>query len=282
MGKTATLKSANKRESATGNTAEMYQLRILASMLPDEIILHQEDNDPRQFEAAIMISDVSGFTDLSEKYNKMGKGGASMLSAVLNAYMGTMIQEILSQGGDVLKFSGDAYMAIFKVSANISMQDAVHKALDTALTIQKSCGQYLTDTDVVLKLKIAISAGNVSFSVIGTEQYSHYVLVGQPLWDAKFCESIAQSGEILVSNRAWVYINQAEYVFTYNNERQLYSLTGVSDSWRFVHSHHDERMLNLAEIEQYLDSREAGDMNYDMMEAAELLQLEHEQAEFFG
>lgn len=66
----------------------------------------------------------SGFTALSEKLSKAGgRGkGASKLSQVLNLFIGTMIQEILSNGGDVLKFSGDACLVIFKVTKTISMQ----------------------------------------------------------------------------------------------------------------------------------------------------------------
>lgn len=62
-----------------------------------------------------------------------------------------MVQEIMSHGGDVLKFSGDAFLAMWKSGPNDSMQDAVHEALDTALVIQKTYGTYETDVGVFLR-----------------------------------------------------------------------------------------------------------------------------------
>lgn len=88
---------------------------------------------------------------MCEKYNKTGKGGPSRLTQVLNSYIGSMVQEIMSHSGDVLKFSGDAFLAIWKSGPNDSMQDAVHEALDTALVIQKTYGTYETDVGVFLK-----------------------------------------------------------------------------------------------------------------------------------
>lgn len=266
------LKSEIRRES---EDIELIQMKTLASMVPDEILIHHQNHTVRNFEAAIMITDASGFTDLSDKYNKMGKGGASMLSAVLNSYMGTMVQEILSQGGDVLKFSGDAMLTIFKVSQTMSMHDVVHKALDTALIIQNRWGRYRTDVGVILRSKIAISAGNVSFSMIGTEKYSHYVLVGQPLWDTKSCEQAALSGQVLVTNQAWRYINAAEYLFEYIEDKHLYNLLGFRDEWRFVQRGQDDWMLNLEEIERCLD--ESGDTK-----SRDLLLEQRMKSEFSG
>ncbi|XP_063706141.1 adenylate cyclase type 10-like [Culicoides brevitarsis] len=264
------LKSELRRES---EDIELIQMKTLASMIPDEILMHPQENAAvRHFEAAIMITDASGFTDLSEKYNKVGKGGASMLSAVLNSYMGTMVQEILAQGGDVLKFSGDAMLTIFKVSGTTTMHDAVHKALDTALIIQNRCGKYKTDVGVILKSKIAISAGSVSFSMIGTEQYSHYVLVGQPLWDTKSCEQAATSGQVLVTSQAWRYINANEYLYEFLDDKHLYNLMGFRDEWRFVQRGHED----FGEVDRFLGKNDIGDTK-----ERDLFLEQHIKAEFF-
>lgn len=92
-----------------------------------------------------------GFTDLCEKYTKAGRGGPSRLSDVLNSYIGAMVQEILTHNGDVLKFSGDAFLSMWKKTARLSMHDCVHTAIDCGLVIQKNYGTYVTDVGVVLK-----------------------------------------------------------------------------------------------------------------------------------
>lgn len=124
-----------------------------------------------------------------------------------------MVQEIMSYNGDVLKFSGDAFLAMWKSGINNSMQDAVHDALDCALVIQKSYGTYETDVGIMLRVKLAISAGHVVFAIIGDEKSSHYVVVGQPIWDVKAAEHKSSAGEIIVSHTAWNYINPSEYLF---------------------------------------------------------------------
>lgn len=91
---------------------------------------------------------------MCEKYNKSGKGGPSRLTQVLNNYIGAMVQEILSHSGDVLKFSGDAFIALWKVTDQLSMRDAVHEAIDCSLVIQKSYGSYRTDVDVVVRGRV--------------------------------------------------------------------------------------------------------------------------------
>lgn len=148
---------------------EEEHTRIFASLVPDEVIYHIHDYSRRNFDACLLFGDVSGmifafskkklqiinnqpgFTDLCEKYNKTGKGGPSKLTQVLNSYIGAMVQEILSHDGDVFKFSGDAFIALWKVTDNLSMKDAVHEAIDCSLVIQKSYGRYQADQDVVIR-----------------------------------------------------------------------------------------------------------------------------------
>lgn len=227
----------------------------MASMVPDEIIFHGNDYNPIKFCCAMIFADVSGkcynplifqknskhsgvskiitgFTDLSQKYNKT-QGGASKLSYVLNTYIGNMIQEILSHGGDVLKFSGDAFLVMFKVTQSASLNDAINEAIDTSIIIQKSYGEYKTDVDVTLKVKIAISSGDVYFSLIGTEQQSHYIVIGEPIWEVKAGESLCKPGEIIITSKSFDKITKTNYVFELMHDKMYYKLKSFSDSWRF-------------------------------------------------
>lgn len=113
-------------------------------MLPDEIIRNTSDSEIRHFECAVFFADISGFTDLSDKYQNL-ENGASKLSMVLNFYLGSMVQEILSHGGDIIKYAGDAFIAVFRPENDLILQDAVHRAIDSALIIQKSCSNFHTE-----------------------------------------------------------------------------------------------------------------------------------------
>lgn len=88
---------------------------------------------------------------MSEKYSATGIGGSSRLTQVLNSYIGAMVQEILSRNGDIFKFSGDAFIALWKITDGLSIPDAIHHALDCALMIQKNLGVYRTDVGVTIR-----------------------------------------------------------------------------------------------------------------------------------
>lgn len=123
-------------------------------------------------------------------------------------------------GGDVIKYAGDAFLAVFHVNTDHSLQEAIHNAIDTALIIQKNCKNYKTEVGVTLNgesyefesliliiwsilVKIAISGGTVQFSLIGNELSSHYAVIGEPVWAAKSLQENIKAGETLVSTKAW-------------------------------------------------------------------------------
>lgn len=140
---------SRSRNSVRNQYEELEKIKIMGSMLPDELLHHAGDYKPRDFEAVVFFADISGFTDLSDKYQKFDNG-ASKLTIVLNFYLGSMVQEILSHGGDIIKYSGDAFLAMFKVNSDMSIQEATQKAIETAIVIQKNCRNYRTDVGVVL------------------------------------------------------------------------------------------------------------------------------------
>lgn len=120
------------------------QVKLIISMLPDEVNNHAFDYETRKFEAAVIFADISGFTDLSDKYQSY-ENGASKLSMVLNFYLGSMVDEILSNGGDIMKYAGDAFLAIFRAENDMTLQEAIHRAINASLIIQKNCSNYRTE-----------------------------------------------------------------------------------------------------------------------------------------
>lgn len=110
-----------------------------------------------------------------------------------------MILEILSHGGDIIKFSGDALLVIFKETAYCHLNEAIHKALDTAIIIQKNYSSHKTDVGVRLYVKIAISAGTMVFSNVNAHDVSQYILVGDPIWDVKSVEKLCNAGDIVTT-----------------------------------------------------------------------------------
>ncbi|KAG5893841.1 hypothetical protein JTB14_002567 [Gonioctena quinquepunctata] len=243
--------------------------RIMASLVPDEIIYNISDYSKRDFEACLLFGDVSGFTDLCEKYNKQGKGGPSRLTQVLNAYIGAMVQEILSHSGDVLKFSGDAFIALWKETDHLSLRDAVHEAIDCALVIQKTYGTYQTDVDVVVRVKLAVASGHLTFSLLGDSENSHYLMVGQPIFDIKAAESKSSAGEIVISARVTSHISANEYLIDMVPGTTLAKVLGVGPNWRNIQRHYE----NKEDLERY----SIMSASLSEMDEAEFEQIESEE-----
>ncbi|KAL3287919.1 hypothetical protein HHI36_002375 [Cryptolaemus montrouzieri] len=222
------------REEGTMNMLLVYKTTILASFVPDEIIFNLNDYTSKTFDASILCGDVSGFTELCETYNQIGSGGPSRLTDMLNNFIGAMVQEIMSHGGDVIKFSGDAFLALWRCSQSYAMRDYIQEAINCALVIQKSHNNFITDVGVTLRVKLAISSGAILFSLIGDSLLSHYIEVGQPILDTKDILEICHAGDIIISEKAYAYVDVSAYLTEEVSGGKYIRIFGVGASWRQI------------------------------------------------
>lgn len=63
----------------------------------------------RERESALLFVDISGFTTLSTLLE------VEFLSKVINSYFEMIVEEVISYGGDILKFAGDAFFAEWRI-----------------------------------------------------------------------------------------------------------------------------------------------------------------------
>lgn len=165
-----------------------------------------------------MMADVSGYTALSERYNKSGKGGTYRLTVTLNTYLGSLIELIYSYGGDIIKFAGDAFLACWKTDKRTFLCHTIHTAIACALLIQHLYARYETDVKVNLKVKLAISAGNLMFAPIGTGIDMNYVIFGLPVIEAKLAESLCISGQVKLTPTAWAHCYSRNYDYDLHDD----------------------------------------------------------------
>ncbi|XP_026761565.2 adenylate cyclase type 10-like [Galleria mellonella] len=189
------------------------QTLILSTLVPDEIIIMDkfDPSNPKRFVGVLLMADVSGYTALSERYSNIGKGGTYRLTVTLNTYLGSLIELIYSHGGDILKFAGDAFLALWKTDKRTFLCHTIHTVIACALIIQHFYGSYETDVKVNLKVKLAISAGNLIFSPIGSGLDMNYIIFGLPVIEAKLAESVCSSGEVKLTPTAWGHCYSRNY-----------------------------------------------------------------------
>ena len=96
---------------------------VLASYVP-KLIQKRVAADPSPIEspvsddvqAVVLFADISGFTRLTEKLAETGPAGVEAIANILNQYFGQLIDIIHNYGGDVVKFAGDAVIAVWPIT----------------------------------------------------------------------------------------------------------------------------------------------------------------------
>lgn len=127
-------------------------------------------------EAAIWFADLRGFTLLSEQ------APIPEVLAHLNAWFGAIGEVVEAHGGEVLKFIGDAVLAIFPTSGEHDRMAACRKALAAA---QAFCQR--TEAENVLRRSsgrpplahgLALHVGEVAYGNVGAPHRLDFTVIG--------------------------------------------------------------------------------------------------------
>jgi uncharacterized protein YjbI with pentapeptide repeats/class 3 adenylate cyclase/predicted ATPase len=169
----------------------------------------QLGTEPRidRFKAAILFADISGFTPLTEAIGqKGGSEGPEELTRLLNRYFSWMIAFAEAQGGDVVKFGGDALTVIFP-AIDEPLDRATRRAVQAAESMQSAMEEFgILESSVglvTLKMKYGIGAGEVTMACVGgVGDRWEYLVAGDPLRQTVLAERRAQQGEIILSPEA--------------------------------------------------------------------------------
>ena len=190
-------------------------LQILAAYVPPNVVRatlsETAPAPPTQaradhFLAAVLFADISGFTPLTEALAQRGSEGPEELTRLLNGYFSRMIALTEAEGGEVVKFSGDAVTVVFPaVEEDLSI--ATRRARQTAEAMQAAMCEFAaleTSTGpVALEMKIGIGAGEIlAAHVGGVHDRWEYVIAGDPLRQIAQAEHQAGRGEIVLSPEA--------------------------------------------------------------------------------
>ena len=155
-----------------------------------------------EFEGAVLFTDIAGFTTLTERMDEAGPAGVEELSRVLNAYFTDLISLVEAHGGMVLKFAGDALMAVWP-AADASLKDSAHRVAQCALLIQENMGAYRATDEVILSMRVSIGAGRIHHMVLGgvADRWTTR-LAGSAMAEARASISQAEPGEVVLASKA--------------------------------------------------------------------------------
>ncbi len=140
--------------------------------------------------AAIWFCDLRGFTELSDK------NAPDAVIRILDSYFDIVTHAVDENGGEVLKFIGDAVLAIFPVSS--SAKEACERSLKAAsLALKKieDAGPSLCQSLGKLEVGIGLHLGEVMYGNVGGKNRLDFTVISSAVNEASRIESLCKSLE---------------------------------------------------------------------------------------
>ncbi|HZU90111.1 MAG TPA: adenylate/guanylate cyclase domain-containing protein, partial [Stellaceae bacterium] len=241
---------------------EIRVLRRTASTLLDTYIGHNAGErilaghirrgDIEEIDAAIWMSDMRGFTALSD-----GMAARDLID-LLNRYFDCQVPAIAAAGGEVLKFIGDGLLAIFPIAGGADPREICFRALTAARQARANVADLPppsgAETVAQLGFGLALHVGRVSYGNIGGGNRLDFTCVGPAVNLAARLETLSgRLGRVILASAAFARhcrdefaalgeftlsgISGAQPVFGLKDEAgdegyRLGQLCGVNRRWR--------------------------------------------------
>jgi class 3 adenylate cyclase/HAMP domain-containing protein len=152
---------------------------------------------PTRRNLTIMVSDIRGFTEMSERMEP------EELVDALNQYFTAMTDVVFSHGGTLDKYLGDGILAFF--GDPIPFEDHAERAVAAAFemrdVLDRLQSMWMLQYDEELTVGIGISTGYVTVGNIGSENRIEYTVIGNHVNVASRLATGAIAGQILVTDR---------------------------------------------------------------------------------
>lgn len=161
-------------------------------------------------EGALLFADITGFTGLAERLATRGPDGAERLTEVLDACFHELVAIVVAHGGDVLKFAGDALLALWTVPGGDDgggLAEAVSRAATCALSFQAALHERAVGGEDRLSLRVNVAAGPLCLSGVGgLAGRRELALWGDTLTQLQEARRHTLPGEVVLSHaaRAWL------------------------------------------------------------------------------
>ena len=190
--------------------------------------------DGETIQSVVWFSDLRGSTDLS-----MSLDGPSFIR-LLNDFFGAVSGAVTENGGEVLKFIGDAVLAIFPChdmetmacGASAHAEKAAREAIDRIAAINREASE---EGRPEISFGIALHIGDVFYGNVGGENRLDFTVIGPAVNVASRIESLCRdAGLQLLVSEEFAGVTSSDFA-----PLGSFQFKGV-DGWRTVYAPHDE------------------------------------------
>ncbi|KQO66423.1 adenylate cyclase [Methylobacterium sp. Leaf111] len=143
-------------------------------------------------EAAIMVIDLRGFTEISELWPR------DDVIALLNDYFDAISLPIERHGGEILKFMGDGLLAIFHLDTPAACTAAQSAALEARAAMRALNAARAERGQPRLGYGIGVNVGAVMYGNIGSRSRLDFTIIGPAVNVAARLESLTKVLDVSV------------------------------------------------------------------------------------
>jgi adenylate cyclase len=143
-------------------------------------------------EASILWLDIANFTELADNHP------LDQVLADLNAYLDTLTQIVYRQRGDVNKYLGDGFLAVFA-----DADDAVRAGRALQRVAADFNRRQSAQGRLVFPTRIGIDTGQVALTSLGSRDRQDRTVIGMPVILAERLQEQARPG--------WIWLSQATF-----------------------------------------------------------------------
>jgi adenylate cyclase len=164
----------------------------------------------------VLFSDIVGFTQLANTLR------SRRVAELLNQYLEVMTKAVFDNGGTVDKFMGDAILALFGAPEELTPNEQVRRAVNTARAMLRSLEQLnehwrehgvfdMTERKSV-QFRCGIHQGTAVVGMFGSSERADYTAIGPSVNIAARLQQAAAPGTVLVSAAVADYLQEEEII----------------------------------------------------------------------
>ena len=151
----------------------------------------------RRRTATLLLTDVSGFTRLTERLQQAGRQGAEEIARLVESVLAPAVDAAARNGGSIVGFGGDAVLALFEGAGAVERARRTASAIGPARTAVTSTGRRLR-----LAFTHAIHRGPFDEIHLGRDDRRHYLVGGPAVRALARMEEQGEAGATILSRAA--------------------------------------------------------------------------------
>jgi len=190
------------------------RISVLSSYLPRAVLdyvasLPTLPSEPsaETFPAALLLIDITGFTQITSAAIRRGAAGTEQLSRSLNTYLGQIADLITEHGGDIAKIVGDALIPIWPATDE-DLATVTRRAAVCGLEIAQRLGELEVEPNLRLSLKVGLCAGEIDATHVGgLDGKWLFLITGSGVAQLSIIDEVLQTGDVIASPEAWNLIS---------------------------------------------------------------------------